>query len=49
VKPDHDKTFIRELYIRNELVSEGKGKTKTKAEEEAARKYLNKIKSEGTL
>ena len=47
--PDHDKTFIRELYIRNELVSEGKGKTKTKAEEEAARKYLNKIKSEGTL
>lgn len=43
--PDHDKTFICELYFRNELV-QGKGKTKTKAEEEAAIKYLNKIKSE---
>lgn len=43
--PDHDKTFICDFNFRNELV-QGKGKTKTRAGEEAARKYLNKISSE---
>lgn len=38
--PDHDRKFRSALYFRKEKLSEGEGKTKKAAEQEAARKAL---------
>jgi ribonuclease III len=40
--PDHDKEFTMGAYIGEELVAEGTGPSKQKAEEDAALKALNK-------
>jgi ribonuclease-3 len=40
--PDHDKQFTIGVYIGNELVAEGDGKSKQEAEQAAARKALEK-------
>jgi ribonuclease-3 len=40
--PDHDKHFTVGLYLSDMLVSEGKGKSKQDAEQDAARKGLEK-------
>ena len=42
IGPDHDKEFIVGLYIDQELIAEGKGKSKQEAETDAARKGLEK-------
>ncbi len=38
--PDHDKQFTSGVFINNELISKGKGKSKQDAEQEAAREAL---------
>lgn len=38
--PDHEKTFIVGVYLKNELIAEGEGSSKQEAESEAARKAL---------
>ena len=38
--PDHDKVFTVGLYLGTTLVSEGKGKSKQEAEQDAARSGL---------
>ena len=38
--PDHDKTFFIDLYLDDELVGKGTGKSKKEAEREAARDAL---------
>jgi ribonuclease-3 len=38
--PDHDKHFTIGVYLKNELVATGQGKSKQDAEQEAARKAL---------
>lgn len=38
--PDHDKHFIMGAYINNELIAQGTGSSKQKAEEEAAKNAL---------
>jgi len=40
--PDHDKHFTVGLYLSDSLISEGKGKSKQDAEQDAARKGLEK-------
>lgn len=40
--PDHDKLFISGVYVRDELIAEGEGKSKQDAEQEAAKKALEK-------
>ncbi len=40
IGPDHDKQFVIGLYIGNELIAEGKGKSKQEAEQSAAREAL---------
>lgn len=40
--PDHDKHFEVGLYIKNNLISVGKGPSKRKAEQDAAQKALDK-------
>ena len=42
VGPDHNKVFTIGLYFGEELVSEGKGHSKQEAEQEAAKKALEK-------
>lgn len=42
VGPDHNKQFTVGLYLGNELIVEGSGKSKQEAEQEAARKALEK-------
>ena len=42
--PDHDKHFTLGIYFNNELIAEGKGKSKQEAEQKAAQKAL-KIKN----
>jgi len=42
--PDHDKEFIVGVYVGTSLVAEGKGKSKQEAEQDAARKGLDKKK-----
>ena len=42
IGPDHDKEFIVGLYIGQELIGEGKGKSKQEAETDAAKKGLEK-------
>jgi ribonuclease-3 len=38
--PDHDKHFVSGVYLGDELVAEGEGKSKQEAQREAARKAL---------
>lgn len=38
--PDHDKHFVVGVYLNEELVAEGEGKSKQEAEQEAARKGI---------
>ena len=40
--PDHDKQFIVGVYIKDDLVAEGDGKSKQEAEQSAARSALDK-------
>ncbi len=40
--PDHDKEFIVGVYIGDTLIAEGKGKSKQEAEQDAARRGLEK-------
>ena len=39
--PDHDKKFTVGVFIHNEKVAEGEGKSKQEAEQEAAKRALN--------
>ncbi len=41
--PDHDKTFLVEIYIRNELMGAGTGHNKKEAEQLAAKEALEKL------
>lgn len=41
--PDHDKTFEVEIYIRNELMGHGFGRSKKEAEQQAAQEALQKL------
>jgi len=45
--PDHEKTFKVGVYLGEDLWGEGEGKSKQKAEQDAAEKALEKIHSEG--
>ena len=38
--PEHRKLFVLGVFIRDEMIAEGKGHSKQEAEEEAARKAL---------
>lgn len=40
--PDHDKLFIVGVYIQDKVISEGEGKSKQEAEQDAASKALSK-------
>ena len=40
--PDHDKTFTAGLYVDGQLISEGMGKSKKEAQQQAARKQLER-------
>jgi ribonuclease III len=40
IGPDHDKQFVIGVYIRDEKIAEGKGKSKQEAEQNAAREAL---------
>lgn len=40
--PDHDKQFVVGVYLKDELVAEGSGKSKQEAEQSAAREALEK-------
>jgi len=42
--PDHDKQFIIGVYLENDLVAKGSGKSKQEAEQEAARRGLESKK-----
>ncbi|MCP4582337.1 MAG: ribonuclease III [candidate division Zixibacteria bacterium] len=44
IGPDHDKLFVVGVYMDNELLGEGKGKTKKEAEQKAAREAIKTIK-----
>lgn len=44
--PDHDKKFVIEIIINGEPFEKGEGKSKSEAEQEAARLALNKINKE---
>ena len=46
VGPDHDKLFTVEVYIDEEILGEGTGKSKKAAEQEAAQLALQKLKPE---
>lgn len=39
--PDHDKTFFVDLYLNNNKISTGEGKSKKQAEQNAAKSALN--------
>ncbi len=41
--PDHDKTFVVELTVREKVLAEGRGRTKKDAEQEAARSALERF------
>jgi len=43
--PDHDKNFTVEVRIGNDMLATGIGRSKKKAETEAARIALEKLKS----
>lgn len=42
--PDHSKIFIMGVYLNSELIAEGQGQSKQKAESIAAENALNKLK-----
>jgi ribonuclease-3 len=44
--PDHEKTFTIGIFVNEELLGEGTGKSKQKAEEVAAQDALERIKSD---
>jgi ribonuclease III len=41
--PDHKKKFVMGVFVGKEIIGEGKGNSKKEAEEEAAKKALEKI------
>lgn len=44
--PDHNRTFFVSLYIGDEMIGEGSGRSKKEAEQEAARRGLENISGE---
>lgn len=44
--PDHSKTFTMAVYINDQLMGEGQGASKQKAEEQAALKALEKLETQ---
>ncbi len=40
--PDHSKLFVSGVYLKDELIASGEGQSKQEAEQEAARKALDK-------
>lgn len=47
--PDHDPVFTMALMIGNDKITVGEGSTKQKAEQNAAKKAVYKLKSEGQI
>lgn len=45
--PDHDKTFLMHVIIKNSLFGKGKGKTKKKAEQSAAFSAIKRLRKKG--
>ena len=45
IGPEHDKTFIINVLIRDDVLGAGSGKSKKEAEQQAAREALTKLKS----
>ncbi|MCK5812302.1 MAG: ribonuclease III [Clostridiales bacterium] len=45
--PDHDKTFLMHVTIKNSLFGKGKGKTKKKAEQSAAFSAIKRLRKKG--
>jgi len=45
--PDHDKTFLMDVIIKNVFFGKGRGKTKKKAEQNAAMNAIKKLKRKG--
>ena len=43
IGPDHNKKFVIALYLNNKLVSRGIGSSKKNAEQEAAKKQIDKL------
>jgi ribonuclease III len=51
IGPDHDKIFVVGVYVDNQLLGEGRGKSKKEAEQKAAReamKFIKQLESEKT-
>ena len=44
--PDHDKRFLAGVYFKNQLLAQGKGKSKKEAEQEAARLAFQQLSRE---
>ncbi len=44
--PDHDKVFEIEIFLRNEIMGRGRGRSKKEAEQMAANEALQKLASE---
>lgn len=44
IGPDHDKVFVVEVYVNDNLSGEGKGKSKKEAEQKAARAALKLLR-----
>ena len=42
--PDHDKSFIAQVKLNGKILAKGEGKSKQKAEMQAAKKAINEIK-----
>ena len=42
--PDHDKTFVAQVLLNEEVIGEGSGSSKKRAEQDAAREALEKLK-----
>lgn len=47
IGPEHDKTFLAEVYLENEKVGSGQGRTKKAAEQKAAYEALLYLKEKG--
>ena len=45
--PDHDKKFVAEVSVANEMIGAGTGRSKKEAEHNAARAALSRIEEEG--
>lgn len=43
--PDHDKVFQSGVYLNNEEIAEGRGRTKKEAEQQAAKQALQKLEA----